>query len=329
MAEAYEKIGNSTLLRTWGNNPPVGNVVVPPSTLFETGWVGGQEPPAEWMNYVDQQLGEKINHVLQNGGSKWNNTTAYLVGNVVQHSNSVWLCLVNNTNSAPTDVNTNWSKVLTFGTLPAYPTLNSLLPSQTGNSGKVLTTNGTNASWGNVPFASVNFDGTTASNLPSGVNTLTATRASNVVTLVGSEAHGHIVGHRVYIDFASGITDGWFTVASVVSSTSFTVASTGADVASPVNAVLQRRSIRKSTNVQSVIYASPGIYAVNFIAFASDANYNLAGTHSTPGAAPCVFIGHFNGGGTTAPTTGYFHFSADRFGIGGTDTVYNHISVFA
>jgi hypothetical protein len=113
MAEAYQKIGDSTLLRTWGNNPPVGNVVVPPSTLFETGWVGGQEPPAEWMNYVDQQLGEKINHVLQNGGSKWNNTTAYLVGNVVQHSNSVWLCLVNNTNSAPTDVNTNWTKVTT------------------------------------------------------------------------------------------------------------------------------------------------------------------------------------------------------------------------
>jgi hypothetical protein len=322
MAEAYEKIGNSTLLRTWGNNPPVGNVVVPPSTLFETGWVGGQEPPAEWMNYVDQQLGEKINHVLQNGGSKWNNTTAYLVGNLVQHSNSVWLCLVNNTNSAPTDVNTNWSKVLTFGTLPAYPTLNSLLPSQTGNAGKLLTTDGTNASWGNVPFASVNFDGTTAANV-----TGTFTRTGNIIT-VNVTGHGHLVGHGIYF-VGAGVTSNFYTVASVIDANTFTFDSGVSGTIGSTACTLQRRSIRKSTNVQSVIYASPGIFAVNFSAFASDANYNLAGTHSTPGSAPCVFIGHFNGGGTTAPTTGYFHFSADRFGIGGTDTVYNHISVFA
>jgi len=274
MAEAYEKIGNSTLLRTWGNNPPVGNVVVPPSTLFETGWVGGQEPPAEWMNYVDQQLGEKINHLLQNGGSKWNNTTAYLVGNVVQHSNSVWLCLVNNTNSAPTDVNTNWSKVLTFGTLPAYPTLNSLLPSQTGNAGKLLTTDGTDASWANVPFASVNYDGTTAANL-----TGTFTRTGNTVT-VNVTGHGHLVGHGIYL--TSGALNEWARVATVINANSFTFTSATSGTIGSTACTLNRRSIRKAVNVSNVVYGTDaGFYIVNMTTSAPDTNYVLSLTGST------------------------------------------------
>jgi hypothetical protein len=141
-----------------------------------------------------------------------------------------------------------WTLKATMGDAP---TLNSLLPSQTGNSGKFLTTNGTNTSWANVPFAYVNFDGTTASNLVG-----TATRASNVAT-INATAHGHIVGHRVYLTFASGITNGWFDVATVPNANSFTVASTGADVVSPVVATLTRRSIRKALNVHSVYNPSP------------------------------------------------------------------------
>jgi hypothetical protein len=282
MAEAYQKIGDSTLLRTWGNNPPVGNVVVPPSTLFETGWVGGQEPPAEWMNYVDQQLGEKINHVLQNGGSKWNNTTAFLVGNVVQHSNSVWLCLVNNTNSAPTDVNTNWSKVLTFGTLPAYPTLNSLLPSQTGNAGKLLTTDGTNASWANVPnvpFATVNFDGTTAANV-----TGTFTRTGNTAT-VNVTGHGHLVGHGIYL--TSGALNEWARVATVIDTNSFTFTSATSGTIASTACTLNRRSIRKAVNVSNVVYGtSAGFYIVNMTTSAPDTNYVFNATANAEGNYP-------------------------------------------
>lgn len=40
------------------------------------------------------------------------------------------------------------SKQISFNNLLNQPTLNSLLPSQTGNSGKVLTTDGTDTSWG-------------------------------------------------------------------------------------------------------------------------------------------------------------------------------------
>jgi hypothetical protein len=273
MAEAYQKIGDSTLLRTWGNNPPVGNVVVPPSTLFETGWVGGQEPPAEWMNYVDQQLGEKINHVLQNGGSKWNNTTAYLVGNVVQHSNSVWLCLVNNTNSAPTDVNTNWSKVLTFGTLPAYPTLNSLLPSQTGNSGKLLTTDGTNASWANVPFAYVNFDATTTANL-----TGTYTRTGTLVT-ASVTAHGHTTGHYIYAQHTTGgAVNGFYEVTRVDADT-FTYNTVASGAIASSNLTLPRRPRTKALNVANIPYnvSDTHLHMVNYVTPAPDADYLFVG----------------------------------------------------
>jgi hypothetical protein len=170
-------------------------------------------------------------------------------------------------------------------------------------------------------IATVNFDGTTASNL-----TGTFTRTLAIVT-VNVTGHGHLVGHRIYF-VGAGVTSSFYTVATVIDANSFTFDSGVSGTIGSTACTLQRRSIRKSANVQSVIYASTGIYAVNFIAFASDANYNLAGSHSTPGSAPCVFLGHFNGGGTTAPTTGYFHFSADRPSIGGTDTVYNHVTIF-
>jgi hypothetical protein len=152
-------------------------------------------------------------------------------------------------------------------------TFNALLPSQTGNAGKLLTTDGTNASWANVPFAYVNFDGTTASNLVG-----TATRASNVAT-INATAHGHIVGHRVYLTFASGISNGWFTVATVPTANSFTVASTGADVVVPVVATLTRRSIRQSVNVQSVPYntSTPSDSTLNFSSTYGSTNYAILG----------------------------------------------------
>jgi hypothetical protein len=223
------------------------------------------------MNYVDQQLGEKINHVLQNGGSKWNNTTAYLVGNVVQHSNAVWLCLVNNTNSTPTDVNVNWSKLLTLSTLPAYPTLNSLLPSQTGNSGKVLTTDGSNASWGanTGAFAFANWDATVASDI-----TGTYTRTGTLVT-ANVTAHGHITGHRAWVDFTTGgALDGLYDVTRVDANTfTFNTVASGAIATS--NLTLRRWTLRKALNVQSVGY-DPSFVSnmfVNFSTLAPDANY--------------------------------------------------------
>jgi hypothetical protein len=264
--------------------------------------------------------------VLQNGGSKWNNTTAYLVGNVVQHSNSVWLCLVNNTNSAPTDVNTNWSKVLTFGTLPAYPTLNSLLPSQTGNAGKLLTTDGTNASWANVPFAYVNFDASITANL-----TGTFTRTTNVVT-ANVTAHGHRVGDRIYL-FSSGVLGEWGTVATVPDANSFTYISGTSGTIGSTAFTLQRRSIRKALNVHTVPYQETGgAYAVNFTTPAPDANYALLGSAQNRSGANSLALlqFHVSNSGFHVPTVNYVHCANRNSSTANVqDMTDNSIVVFA
>jgi hypothetical protein len=257
------------------------------------------------MNYVDQQLGEKINHVLQNGGSKWNNTTAYLVGNVVQHLNAIWLCLANNTNSSPTDVNVNWSKVLTLSTLPAYPTLNSLLPSQTGNSGKVLKTNGTDATWELSPFATVNFDCTVSANV-SGTYTRTGTLVTASIT-----GHGHIAGHRIFVDFTSGgALDGWYTVDSVIDLNTFTFNIVASGDITTHNLTLTRRSIRRAFNVNSIPYQTTGYTAINFSSAYANANYVLLGSASNRTGAESLAVVQFHAStGPTffPPTTLYSH----------------------
>jgi hypothetical protein len=216
-----------------------------------------------------------------------------------------------------------WTLKATMGDAP---TLNSLLPSQTGNSGKLLTTDGTDASWANVPFATVNFDGTTASNLVG-----TATRASNVAT-INATAHGHIVGHRVYLTFASGITNGWFTVATVPTANSFTVASTGADVAVPVVATLTRRSIRQSVNVQSVPYASTGVVGFNFTAPAPTANYIVLSQVSVRSGSESLGILQINpiGGGVfVTPTVNAFHaLIRNSSTAAGQDMSDSHVAIF-
>jgi hypothetical protein len=230
---------------------------------------------------------------------------------------------VNNTNSAPTDVNTNWTKVLTFGTLPAYPTLNSLLPSQTGNAGKLLTTDGTNASWGNVPFASVLFDSTTASNL-----TGTFTRTLAVVT-ANVTAHGHIVGHRIYF-VGAGVTSGWYTVATVSDANTFTFDSGVSGGIGSTSCTLQRRSIRQSVNVQSVPYESAGATAVNFTTTPADANYRLVGSSSgRSGTDHLGIVGfHRSNTGFVAPTVNAFHTLIRNQGASAVDQTDVSIAVF-
>ena len=67
MAEAYQKIADSTLLRTFANDPPPNAIIAPPDGLFASGWSGLDTPPAQWINSIYQEFGEKINHSLQHG----------------------------------------------------------------------------------------------------------------------------------------------------------------------------------------------------------------------------------------------------------------------
>ena len=109
-----QEIADSTLLDTWGSG---GNIVEPDISKIIEGWQLGEQPPHEYMNWLQNTFGSKLNHILKNGVASWNNTTQYLAGSSVQHNGNVWLCKTTNTNSEPADVNANWKRIITVESL--------------------------------------------------------------------------------------------------------------------------------------------------------------------------------------------------------------------
>jgi hypothetical protein len=112
------------------------------------------------------------------------------------------------------------------GTNTGDQTLNSLLPSQTGNSGKYLTTDGTNSSWGTVAAG-----GVTSFNTRTGAITLTS---SDVTTALGyTPGSGTGTVTSVAVSGANGIG-----VASSPITTSGTIALTLGDLTPTGNITL-------------------------------------------------------------------------------------------
>lgn len=128
-----QEIADSKLIDTWSSD---GLKVKPDISKIIEGWQLGEQPPHEYMNWLQNTFGGKLNHILKNGVAGWNNTTQYLAGSSVQHNGNVWLCKATNTNSAPTDSNNNWSKstsgltqniTVDVGTGQTYTTINQAL----------------------------------------------------------------------------------------------------------------------------------------------------------------------------------------------------------
>lgn len=109
-----KEIADSTLLDTWGSS---GAKIEPDVSKIIEGWQLGEQPPHEYMNWLQNTFGSKLNHILKNGVASWNNKTEYLAGSSIQHNGNVWLCKTTNTNSAPTDANANWKRILTVESL--------------------------------------------------------------------------------------------------------------------------------------------------------------------------------------------------------------------
>ena len=109
-----QEIADSTLLDTWGSS---GAKIEPDISKIIEGWQLGEQPPHEYMNWLQNTFGSKLNHILKNGVASWNNTTQYLAGSSVQHNGNVWLCKATNTNSEPADVNANWKRIITVESL--------------------------------------------------------------------------------------------------------------------------------------------------------------------------------------------------------------------
>ena len=109
-----QEIANSTLIDTWASS---GVKIEPDISKIIEGWQLGEQPPHEYMNWLQNTFGSKLNHILKNGVASWNNKTQYLAGSSVQHNGNIWLCKTTNTNSAPTDANANWTRIITVESL--------------------------------------------------------------------------------------------------------------------------------------------------------------------------------------------------------------------
>lgn len=102
-------IGTSNLIDVWASAGPVSE---PDISKKNEGWQLGEQPPHEFMNWLQNTFGEKLNHVLKNGVATWNNETQYAVGNAVQHNGFIWKATTTNSNSTPTDGNAAWNRLV-------------------------------------------------------------------------------------------------------------------------------------------------------------------------------------------------------------------------
>lgn len=121
-----KEIADSKLLDTWGSS---GTKIEPDISKIIEGWQLGEQPPHEYMNWLQNTFGSKLNHILKNGIAEWNNETEYLAGATIQHNGSIWICQEINVNSEPTELNNKWGKItsienlaLTIDTIDDFPT---------------------------------------------------------------------------------------------------------------------------------------------------------------------------------------------------------------
>lgn len=100
-----KQIGTSTLIDTWA---ATGGISEPTLAKKNTGWLGGEEPPHENMNFIQNEFGQKINHIMKNGIPEWDTQTEYETGDRVKYQTQVFRALADNTSQAPLPANANW-----------------------------------------------------------------------------------------------------------------------------------------------------------------------------------------------------------------------------
>lgn len=107
-------VGTSELLEVWGSNrtggatPPLSS---PTLGVIEGGFADGAVASPNDATWAINQVGEKVNHLLQNGIPAWVATTTYAIGDFVSHGGQGWVALASSTNSTPSGVNSDWAKV--------------------------------------------------------------------------------------------------------------------------------------------------------------------------------------------------------------------------
>lgn len=142
----------TTLPGIWASNaqttiptPPVAGVTYRDTTLNSTAidkaWPFKTIVDSSDFNQHAFLQDTLIKEAEQYGVMRWNNTTTYKEGGFcLGQDGKLYQALRDNQGKEPTANADDWKEYV-------------LLPDQSGQSGKFLTTNGTNASWGNVDLS--------------------------------------------------------------------------------------------------------------------------------------------------------------------------------
>lgn len=240
------------------------------------------------------------------------------------------------------------------GQTTANNAFNALAPSQTGNSGKYLTTNGTNTSWATIAsagtvtsvaatvpaFLSVSGSPITTSGTLAISYSGTALPVANGGTGITSFGSGVAtwLGTPSSANLAAAVTDETGSGA-LVFGTSPTLTTPNIDsaqiatVSGSAPLYMCRAwvnfngtgtvAIRASGNVSSITDNGTGDYTVNFTTAMTDANYSWSAISSDTASLRRTFAPY-----TSAPTSSAFRFLATDNAANQVDTVYNAVSVF-
>lgn len=110
------------LLPVWS---ATGSMYVPDPSKISVGWLLGEKPPHEYMNWWQNSVVNAINHVLARGVPEWDSTVAYQTGALAKTAAGlVYRAITASTNQAPASSPSSWTQVsesasaLSTGTLP-------------------------------------------------------------------------------------------------------------------------------------------------------------------------------------------------------------------
>lgn len=116
-----KQIGTNTLINSWAAN---GAVQTPDETKINAGWLAGERPVIEYMNYLQNLFANQINYLMRNGVPEWSSETPYVETCIVQRVGVLYIATANNLNSQPPS--SDWKQVGLKNNLnaTAAPTVN-------------------------------------------------------------------------------------------------------------------------------------------------------------------------------------------------------------
>jgi hypothetical protein len=241
----------------------------------------------------------------------YSSTTVYQTNDVVKYNNNLYVYVNVGANSGRTPTETDfWAKMIDGYTDPTSGTAGQFLqtdgsafvfssvsqvPSQTGNDGKFLKTNGTIATWSNS-FGELGVTGDLTVGVKNSRDVNNKILTSNVATLTTSTAHGFTIGESVVVTGVDATFNGTYTITATPSTTTFSYAKTATNVVSTVVTPVGNATINYPNGELYVGNNARedatllGTNVVNVITKALTDNVALMTTETNHGFSPFQFV---------------------------------------